>query len=66
MYKIWVRCNKCGKTQRIAKLSKTHKCVYCGHTFTIFPKRSKSRVVKVEGDMSEYLRDVRIFLNKVI
>jgi len=60
-YKIWVRCPKCGRIQR-SSLAKSHTCVYCGSTFVIFPKRSKSRVAKVEGDFQAYLRDVQSFL----
>ena len=62
-YKIWVKCPKCGRLQR-SLLVKSHKCVFCGHTFVLFPKRNKSRIAKVEGNFQEYLKDVQIFLNK--
>ena len=62
-YEIWVRCPKCGRIQR-ALLTKTHKCIRCGHTFTLFPKRQKSRVVAVKGDYNKYINDVALMLSK--
>jgi len=60
-YKIYVRCPHCGKIQP-ALTFKTKKCIFCGHSFTIFPKRGKSRVVEVKGDYQLYLKDVQRFL----
>lgn len=62
-YKIYVRCPHCGNEQRTNSFDKKS-CVYCGYTFTIFPKKGKSRVSKVVGDKSLYLKDVRQWLKR--
>jgi len=60
-YKLIVACPKCGR--KMATLSfKTKKCIFCGHTFTIFPKKGRSRVVEVKGDYQLYLKDVQKIL----
>lgn len=56
-YKIWVRCPKCGQKQR-SELVKSHKCVYCGHVFRLFPRSKKSRICLVKGNIIAYFNDV--------
>jgi len=60
-YKVFVRCPYCGKEQPTLTF-KTKKCIFCGHSFTIFPKRGRSRVSRVDGDYQLYLKDVQKFL----
>lgn len=38
-----VICPKCGREQKTTSIKK-RVCVYCGHSFSIFPKGKKSRV----------------------
>jgi len=42
-----VICPKCGKEQKTTSL-KRRVCIACGHSFAIFPKGKKSRVVGIE------------------
>jgi len=53
--KIWIRCPGCGREFK-SLVVKTARCRYCGRSITVFPKRSASPIVKVEGDMNEFFR----------
>ena len=42
---IWVRCPACGWEQRTR--SRTYvRCFRCGHSYKIFPRRRRSRIVE--------------------
>lgn len=53
---IRTRCPRCGRMQN-SEVVMRRKCVYCGHTFILFPKNEKARVYGiVRGTYKAYMK----------
>ncbi len=55
-YVIYVVCPKCYNEQ-ITTSFKQKRCVYCGHSFIIFPQNSRPRISRIEGNIKEFQLD---------
>jgi len=62
-YRVYVKCPKCNREQPTQSFG-IKSCIFCGYCFTIFPKKGKSRVSRVEGNYQLFLNDVYRYLKK--
>ena len=58
VFKVRVKCPKCGREFSTTTI-KTVKCRWCNHSFTVFPKRGRSRIVKIEEGSLQLLWKLR-------